>query len=79
MLTENCIYVYDLIIFSASIHNIRISKKINGTLPLCELFPLIFLEILMLCIETEKIIKQYTYIQFGRSERGSVFDFRFYF
>ena len=28
MLTENCIYVYCLIIFSASIHNIKISKTI---------------------------------------------------
>ena len=28
MLTENCIYVYCLIIFLASIHNIKISKTI---------------------------------------------------
>ena len=64
MLTENCIYVYCLIIFSASIHNIRISKKINGTLPLCELFPLIYLRnsnIAPIAFKNYKIIYIYTF------------------
>ena len=52
-------------------------KKINGKSSQSGRVPLIFLEILMLCIQAEKIIKQYTYIQFGRSERGSVFYLRF--
>ena len=39
-------------------------KKINGKSSQSGRVPLIFLEIFMLCIESEKIIKQYTYIQF---------------
>ena len=38
--------------------------------------PLIYLEILMLRIETEKILKTYTYIQFFR-EHSSAFNIRF--
>ena len=38
--------------------------------------PLIYLEILMLRIETEKILKPYTYIQFSR-EHSSAFNIRF--
>ena len=38
--------------------------------------PLIYLEILMLWIEPEKILKPYTYIQFSR-EHSSAFNIRF--
>ena len=73
------IYVYDFIIFSASIRNIRISKQINGALPLCELFPLIYLRnsnIAPIAFKNYKII--YIYI-FCLSERGLFFYIRFSF
>ena len=51
-------------------------KYINGKSSQSGRVPLIYLEILMLCIEIKKILKKYTYIHFIR-EHSSVFNLKF--
>ena len=62
------VYMYMVLEFlNANGTILEFLKKINGKSSQSGRVPLIFLEILMLCIEAKKIVKQYTYIQFSVS------------
>ena len=62
------VYMYMVLEFlNANGTILEFLKKINGKSSQSGRVPLIFLEILMLCIEAEKILKPYTYIHFSVS------------
>ena len=71
------VYMYMILEFLNVIRTIlEFLKKLMERVHFSGRVPLIFLEILMLGIETEKIIKSYTYIHFSR-EHFSFFYLRF--